>query len=70
MSKFIIKAGPYGNEIVLGTITKELYEKYRDDSVELRKSVTTTGESGDLNEWFDILMPVFAITAEIIEGKD
>ena len=54
MSKFIIKAGPYGNEIVLGTITKELYEKYRDDSVALRKSVTTTGESGDLNEWFDI----------------
>ena len=53
MSKFIIKAGPYGNEIVLGTITKELYEKYKDDSVALRKRVTTTGEPGDLNEWFD-----------------
>jgi len=54
MSKFIIKAGPYGNEIVLGTITKELYEKYKDDSVALRKRVTTTGEPDDLNEWFDI----------------
>ena len=54
MSKFIIKAGPYGNEIVLGVITKELYEKYKDDSVALRKRVTTTGEPGDLNEWFDI----------------
>jgi len=30
MSKFIIKAGPYGNEIVLGAITKELYEKYKE----------------------------------------
>ena len=54
MNKFIIKAGPYGNEIVLGTITKELYEKYKDDSVALRKRVTSAGEPGDLDEWFDI----------------
>ena len=54
MSKFIIKAGPYGNEIVLGTITKELYEKYKDDSVALRKRVTSAGEPSDLDEWFDI----------------
>ena len=54
MNKFLITAGPYGNEIVLGTITRKLYEKYHENQSSLRKKVTSSRKEKDLGKWFEI----------------
>jgi len=46
--------GPYGYEVVVGTITEEIYNKYSQDNNLLSDAVTGFEENSDLKEWSDI----------------
>tara|TARA_Y100000768_G_scaffold385789_1_gene372671 strand:+ start:1280 stop:1855 length:576 start_codon:yes stop_codon:yes gene_type:complete len=46
--------GPYGYEVVIGSITEKNYNKYSQDNDSLRDAVTGFEENSDLKEWSDM----------------
>ena len=46
--------GPYGYEVVLGNITKKIYNKHSQDNNLLNDAVSGFEENSDLKEWSDI----------------
>ena len=46
--------GPYGYELVLGSITEEIYNKFSQDNDALRDAVTGFEENSDIKEWSDM----------------
>jgi len=50
--KFVL--GPYGYEVVLGSITEAIYNKYSQDNVALDDAVSGFGENLDIKEWSEM----------------
>ena len=50
--KFVL--GPYGYEVVLGSITEAIYNKYSQDNDALRDAVTGFEEDPEIKEWSDM----------------
>ena len=46
--------GPYGYEVVLGNITKEIYNKYSQDNEALNDAVSGFGDNSDIKEWSEM----------------
>ena len=45
--------GPYGYEVVLGSITEQIYNKYAEDNQALVDDVSGFNEDSELKEWSD-----------------
>jgi hypothetical protein len=50
--KFVL--GPYGYEVVLGSISEAIYNKYSQDNLALDEAASGFGENSDIKEWFEM----------------